>query len=357
MDRVIVRSQSDLDVLPERFEQYTVIEIRVPERTRISITKAWENSSIVAMGNSNVVTWKNSSVEAWENSSIVAMGNSNVVAWDNSSVEARNNSRIEARDNSSVVARDTSRVEARDNSSVAATDNSNVVAWDNSSVVAWDNSRVEAWDNSRVEAWDNSRVEAGDNSRVVARENSSVEAWENSRVEAWGAGVCRVFSSAARVELHGHAVALLQSDGASALRKSSTATILQVTPPEWTVEGWIEREGVTECDGRVVLYKRVSQDWKTQEGQPWETCWQPGTLLTHPAWQPDDDECGAGKFHACSRPYFCDEFRQEENDRYVAIAVRREDMYAWRQPWYPHKIAVRAAEVLYECDRFGRRTS
>lgn len=237
MDRVIVRSQSDLDTLPERFEQYTVIEIRVPERTRISITKAWDNSS--------------------------------VVAWDNSSVVARS----------------------------------------------------------------------------------------NSRVEAWGASVCRVFSSGARVELHGHAVALLQSDGTSALRKSDTATILQVPPPEWTVEDWIEREGITECDGRVVLYKRVSQDWKTQEGQPWETCWQPGTSLTHPVWQPDDHECGAGKFHACSRPYFCDEFRQGKNDRYVAIAVRREDMHAWRQPWYPHKIAVRAAEVLYECDRFGRRTS
>jgi hypothetical protein len=325
MDRVIVRSQSDLDALPERFEQYTVIEIRVPERTCILITKVRENSTVEARDNSSVVAWESS----------------RVVVRENSRVEAQGNSRVVARDNSSVVARG------------------------NSSVEVWGNSRVEAWESSTVEAWENSRVVARGSSRVVARDNSSVEVWGNSTVEArdnssvvaWGAGVCRVFSSGAHVELHGHAVALLQSDGASALRKSGTATILQVPPPEWTVEGWIEREGITECDGRVVLFKRVSQDWLTQEGQPWETCWQPGTSLTHPVWQPDDRECGAGKFHACSRPYFCDEFHQEENDRYVAIAVRREDMHAWRQPLYPHKIAVRAAEVLYECDRFGRRTS
>jgi hypothetical protein len=72
---------------------------------------------------------------AWENSSVVARGNSSVVAWENSSVEASGNSSVVARGNSSVE------------------------TWGNSSVVAWENSSVEAWGNSSVEARGNSSVE------------------------------------------------------------------------------------------------------------------------------------------------------------------------------------------------------
>ena len=189
----------------------------------------------------------------------------------------------------------------------------------------------------------------------MARGNSSVEAWENSSVVAWENSVSRIFSQFAEVELYGGSVAILQVSGAVASQQSRYATIVSPPAPEWTVSGWIERDGVAEIDGRVILYKRVSARWQTQEGTPEETTWPPGATLEHRAWAPESGECGAGKYHGCSRPYFCDEFRKITGDRYIAVAVRREDMHAWENPEYPHKIAFRAGEVLYEVDRHGKQ--
>ncbi|HTJ77681.1 MAG TPA: hypothetical protein VL357_01675, partial [Rariglobus sp.] len=73
-----------------------------------------------------------------------------------------------------------------------------------------------------------------------------------------------------------------------------------------------------------------------------------------PEWRPDGEECGEGKFHACSRTYFCDEFRSTAGDRYVAIEVKVSDLHAWTAPQYPHKIAFKAGRVLFECDKFGK---
>ena len=100
--------------------------------------------------------------EAWDNSSVVARGNSSVEAWDNSSVVARGNSSVVARDNSSVVARD------------------------NSSVEAWDNSSVEAWDNSSVEAWDNSSVVArGNGTTPPSRRGTTPPSWRGATPPSW----------------------------------------------------------------------------------------------------------------------------------------------------------------------------
>jgi hypothetical protein len=77
--------------------------------------------------------------------------------------------------------------------------------------------------------------------------------------------------------------------------------------------------------------------------------------VTHPAWNPTLSECGEGKFHACSRPYFADEFRSIMNDKYIAIKIKIDDLYEWENPEYPHKIAFREGTVLYECDKYGRK--
>jgi hypothetical protein len=99
----------------------------------------------------------------------------------------------------------------------------------------------------------------------------------------------------------------------------------------------------------------VSSDWKTQEGEKNETVWLVGSVMSHPSWNPSEEECGEGKFHACSRAYFCDEFRDKPNDRYIAIEVDPSDMFTWSEPSYPHKAAFKAGKVLYECDRYGKK--
>ena len=250
------------------------------------------------------------------------------------------------RENSSVV--------AGENSSVVAWENSSVVARENSSVEAWGNSSVEAWGDSSVEAWGNSSVVAWENSSVVAWENSSVEAWENSSVEAWGNSGIHNQSELTSLILAGYSVVWLIKKAKSLVKNSKTVTVI-TPPPISTNEEWLDNQGVEIKDGKVILFKRVSSDFKTQEKTKNETNWTIGNLIEHSNYNPKTQECGEGKFHACSRPYFCDEFRNQKDDKYIAIEIKVEDLYCWPSASYPYKIAFRAGEILYQCDRKGNK--
>jgi hypothetical protein len=108
----------------------------------------------------------------------------------------------------------------------------------------------------------------------------------------------------------------------------------------------------------LLLYKRVSNDFFTQE-QPGsegeKTEWKIGSSFKHPAWSPKESECGRGKYYACSFPAARDQFRSIDGDKYICISVAPKDCYLWPNAEYPHKIAVRAGKVLYECDGFGEK--
>src|SRR5664280_1353532 len=368
MAEIIINTQKELDAVKIDFDGIIKIfgvriivslkyKYRVVARENSSVV-AWENSSVVAWGNSSVEARENSSVEARENSSVEAWENSSVEAWENSSVEARENSSVEARENSSVEARENSSVEARENSSVVARENSSVeargnssvVARENSSVVARENSSVEARENSSVEAWENSSVVAWGNSSVVARENSSVEARENSSVEARGNVCVRIFSEIKTLSLFGFSVLFQPFDLKFKFKKEKTCLIRK-----FKTQKYLDREGIKPEKGFVVLYKKVSKDFYTQENSVNQTLWNIGSTVTHPDWRPTIKECGEGKFHACSRPYFCDEFRDNTGERYIAVKIKVSDLYEWKTPSYPHKIAFREGTVLYECNKYGKK--
>ena len=208
-------------------------------------------------------------------------------------------------------------IKARGNSSVVARENSSVVAWENSSVVAW--------------------------------ENSSVEARGNSSVEAWGNSVVRIFSAIKSLAIYGFSVLFMPFDLDFLFTyEKKTCKIQKIKPLLY-----LEREGIKEKDKGVILFKRVSKDFKTQENTENETLWEIGNTVTHPSWNPKTSECGEGKFHACSRPYFADEFRSTSGDRYIAIQIKIVDLFEWPNATYTHKIAFREGVVLYECNKFG----
>jgi hypothetical protein len=202
-------------------------------------------------------------------------------------------------------------------------------------------------------ARENSSVEARENSSVVARENSSVEAWGNSSVVARGNVGVHVQSPYCSLELFAFSVAWLIAKCKVKTHGKKCQTITPVAPEG--LEGWFENEAVSVDGKKAILFKRVSADFKTQEGQTNETLWAVGSTLEHKAWSPKDDECGPGKFHACSRPYFCDEFRSLRGDRYVAIEVNVSDLYLWPNGQHPHKIAFRKGTVLHECNKLGKK--
>jgi hypothetical protein len=216
-----------------------------------------------------------------------------------------------------------------------------VQAWENSSVQAWENSSVEARGNSSVVAWENSSVEAWENSSVVARENSSVVAWGN---------VCiRIFEKIKSLSMFGFSVLIQPLSLKFNFKKEKTVLIQKFTP-----QPFLDREGIKKEKGSVILFKKVSVDFKTQENTKNETLWLIGSTVKHPAWEPKKEECGAGKYHACSRPYFCDEFRNNKGDRYISVKIKTSDLYEWPKPNYPHKIAFRVGKVISEVDKFGK---
>ena len=205
-----------------------------------------------------------------------------------------------------------------------------------------------AWDNSSVVAWDNSSVVARDNSSVVARDNSSVVARGNSSVEARGNVGVHLYSDYATVILFVFSVCWKLAKG-KIQKKSKNATI--ITPKK---VDWFETNGIKKTK-TITLYKKVSKDFKTQENTKNETLWLVGSIVDHSNWTPEKEECGEGKFHACSRPYFCDEFRSEKGDKYIAIEVALKDTYAWPNPSYPYKIAFKKCKVLYEVNKMGKK--
>ena len=192
-------------------------------------------------------------------------------------------------------------------------------------------------------------------SSVVAWGNSSVVAWGNSSVVAWGQVATHYFSEDARLIAHDQAVIFQYINPARKANLKGDHVVKAKTPS--TNEAWLSAHGVSvDTDGNVILFKRVSSEFKTQEDTCNETLWAVGSTLTHPKWNPAKNECGEGKYHACAKPYFCDEFRTQKNDQYIAIQIAVSDLYVWpKNPRYLHKIAFRKGTVLYEVDRFGNQ--
>ena len=63
-------------------------------------------------------------------------------------------------------------------------------------------------------------------------------------------------------------------------------------------KSYIERHNIEVKDDKVILYKKVSKYFLTQGGKPWKTRWRIGSTVTHPNWEPEKKECGAGKYNA-----------------------------------------------------------
>ena len=118
MKTITIKTQAELDALPGSFEEFTVIEIRSGQDTKIVARKAYNNATVRA--------YNNATVRAYNNATVVACDNATVVACDNATVVAYNNATVVACDNATVV----------------AYNNATVVAYDKSTVVAYELSKV-----------------------------------------------------------------------------------------------------------------------------------------------------------------------------------------------------------------------
>lgn len=214
---------------------------------------------------------------------------------------------------------------------------------------------IENLGNSQVTInnWENSHV------TIKNRENShvTIKNWENSQViiENWENSVLRLLYvsifSTIKINLFGFSVCFKPSKIKIKIKKAKTSIIQDIK-----FQDFFKRHDINRNKKEFIFYKRVSKDFKTQENTNNETIWQVGKTLIHSAWNPSEDECGSGQFYCCPFPFFCDDFRNIKNDRYIAIKIKKEDLYEWKDnPEYPHKIGFRKGKVLYECDREGNK--
>ena len=210
MEKVVVKTQKELDSLPQKFDNFTVIEIR--STTTITIKNSRGNSR----------------AELWDNSRAVLWGNSSAVLWGNSSAELHGNSSAELHGNSSAV----------------LWGNSRAALWGNSSAVLWGNSRAALWDNSRAELWDNSRAALWDNSRAVL--------WGNSSADLFISSSALVLSSCVVLKkLLDHSTAVFKGCPVKIEEKSETAHAreipdkIEVTFEQWLERGYIYADGIT----------------------------------------------------------------------------------------------------------------
>ena len=78
MKEIIIKSQAELDALPDKFDEYTGIYIQTPKKIQIILRKNRGNSIAILWENSSAILRKNSSAELWGFSSAILRENSMV---------------------------------------------------------------------------------------------------------------------------------------------------------------------------------------------------------------------------------------------------------------------------------------
>ena len=237
MEIIVIKTQAELDALPDSFNEAIYIEIRSSEL--VSVRKNYINGR----------------VQACDSSRVQVCGSSQVEAYDSSQVRACDSSQVEAYDSSQVQAYDSSQVEAYASSQVETYGSSQVRAYGSSQVEAYGSSQVRTYDSSQVEAYDSSQVQAYDSSQVRAYDSSQVRTYDSSQVEAYLLATIIIYSSAALVKkLLDNTHLIYKKEGVRPLRVDSTAKITEfkdiITP---TFDQWLERGEVVADDIRQKL--------------------------------------------------------------------------------------------------------
>ena len=233
---------------------------------------------------------------------------------------------------------------------------SNIYGYGNSTL------NIDGWGNStlNINGRENSTLNiygyGNSTLNIDGRENSTLNIYgcgnSTLNIDGWGNSAIRLKQISCKIIISIAAFCCLWKPAnlnISVCKKSEQSVVI-----DYYNLPYLEREGIEINGDNIILFKRVSADFKTQEGTKNETLWDIGSTVVHPKWHPGVEECGEGKFHACSKPYFCDEFRSNKDDVYIAIQVKIGDLHEWvDNPSYPHKIAFREGIVLYQCDKMG----
>ena len=267
----------------------------------LEIKQHYPNISIIILGNSTATLWNNSIAYLHNNSTAILLNNSTASLYNNSTATLWNNSTASLYDNSSAT--------LYNNSKAYLHNNSKAFLYHNFSAILRDNSTADLYDNSEATLYNNSKAILRNNSKAILHDNSTAA----------------IYSSVAKVE------------GKNAIKMFGNHKM--------TMKKWITFNQAEHDKNHLYLYKRVSKDFKTQEGTPNETIWTIGKTLKVPNWN-TQEECGEGKFHACADTSDCNQFRNRTTDIYIKLKVKKSDCHIFPNPMYLTNIAFKSAIVL-----------
>jgi len=103
MKTIEIKTQKELDKLPDSFNEFTCIEIRSDKTIRIEVTKHRSNSQVRACDSSQVTAYGSSQVTACDSSQVRACDSSQVTAYGSSQVRACDSSQVTAYGNSMIA--------------------------------------------------------------------------------------------------------------------------------------------------------------------------------------------------------------------------------------------------------------
>ena len=88
MKTIVIKTQAELDALPESFGEFTEIQIMSDKSVSIIIRKAFDTATVKAYGNATVKAFENSTIKAYGNSTVKAFDTATVTAYGNATVKA-----------------------------------------------------------------------------------------------------------------------------------------------------------------------------------------------------------------------------------------------------------------------------
>ena len=329
MPKIVITSQAQWDELPPAFDEYT--ELVIGDGTYVSIKKISGKASAILSDNARASLYGNASAALHDNASATLSGNAIAALHDNASATLSDSARATLYGNANAILSGSARATLSGNARASLYGNASAALYGNANAILSGNAIAALHDNASATLSDSASATLYDSASATLYDSASAKA-------AWRSVIFR------------------DSPTAKASTIGPWARVQEPVSVNSTAD-WLSAWGLDPAAEQVILFKRVSSDLRTQEGTPNETTWKIGTTITHPNWSPDDDECGPGKFHACPRPELCDQFRNKPDDRYIAIRVAVEDLHVWVNGKYPHKVAFRRGEVLFECDRDGNKVA
>lgn len=148
------------------------------------------------------------------------------------------------------------------------------------------------------------------------------------------AGEWLEISDSSQVTASGSSQVTASKQVAVTLYGNATATggvQIKYQKPATTAE-WVEEYQLTPKNGIVILFKAVTDEWKSGYGMSYA----PGSTPNAPDWDGLARECGGG-LHFCALPVMALGFHREAT-KFVACPVRVDEIVVHPDAEYPNKI-------------------